>query len=75
MEFRDGQREWYKAHGNLQVFKQISTDNDFDFWLAMEFDDKESYEKYSNHPVHMDYVNQRWFKEVEGYLEIDFEAL
>ena len=60
---------------NFQVLKQVSPNNDFDFGLAMEFDNKDSYEKYSKHPVHMDYVNQRWFKEVEGYLEIDFESL
>jgi len=60
---------------DFQVMRQVNPDNDYDFGLAMEFDDKESYRKYSEHPAHVDYVNQRWFKEVDKYLVIDLEAL
>ena len=41
----------------------------------MEFKDKEAYETYSKHPMHVNYVKQLWQKEVTHFLEIDFEDL
>ena len=41
----------------------------------MEFKDKEAYETYSKHQIHVNYVKQLWQKEVTHFLEIDFEDL
>jgi hypothetical protein len=41
----------------------------------MEFANQQLYDQYSNHPDHTAFVQQRWIKEVEGFLEIDFEVI
>jgi hypothetical protein len=58
----------------FEVLRQVSPKNDYDFGLSMEFDDEQSYEKYNTHPSHVDYVEQRWLKEVVRFLEIDFKT-
>jgi len=60
---------------NFEVLRQISSKNDYGFGLAMEFDSKLAYETYSTHPSHVNYVEQRWLKEVVRFLEIDLRAL
>lgn len=39
----------------------------------MEFDDQAAYDTYSSHPLHLEFVEQRWKKEVTRFLEIDFK--
>ncbi len=41
----------------------------------MEFADKKAYEGYDKHPKHVNFVQDRWNREVESFLEIDYEAL
>ena len=41
----------------------------------MEFNDKQAHEVYSKHPSHISFVEQRWLKEVDSFLEIDFENI
>jgi hypothetical protein len=41
----------------------------------MEFADKKAYEAYDNHSKHVNFVQDRWNREVETFLEIDYEAL
>ena len=60
---------------NFEVQRQVSPKNDYDFGFTMEFDDRESYEAYNTHPSHVDYVENRWLKEVDRFLEIDFENI
>jgi hypothetical protein len=57
---------------NFEVFRQVSTKNDFPFGFSMEFIDNEAYTAYNAHPVHVDYVNNIWNQEVDRFLEIDF---
>jgi len=59
----------------FKLVKQISPNNKFHFGFSMEFKDKEAYEIYSKHPMHVNYVKQLWQKEVANFLEIDFEDL
>ena len=59
----------------FKLVKQISPKNKFHFGFSMEFKDKEAYETYSKHPMHVNYVKQLWQKEVTHFLEIDFEDL
>ena len=60
---------------NFECLRQISKKNDFDFGLSMEFDNKLHYDQYSSHPDHVNFVNNRWIKEVENFMEIDYQPL
>ena len=60
---------------NFKVRKQISKKNDFDFGFSMEFANQDDYEKYNNHNDHINFVKERWEKEVKQFLEIDFKEI
>lgn len=55
------------------AFRQISTKNDYDYGFSMEFASTADYETYNLHPLHVSFVEERWKKEVERFLEIDFQ--
>ncbi len=55
------------------VFDQISAKNDYDYGFSMDFKDQDAYDTYNAHPTHVAFVEQRWKKEVEKFLEIDFQ--
>ena len=57
----------------LECMKQVSKKNKFDYGLSMEFASQQAYDQYNNHPDHVAFVQNRWAKEVEDFLEIDFE--
>ncbi len=59
----------------FECMKQISKKNKFEFGLSMEFADQKAYDKYNSHPDHVAFVQNRWLKEVEDFLEIDYEVL
>ena len=59
---------------HFQVFKQVSRKNEYEYGFTMVFDSQEDYETYNNHPDHVAFVEERWKKEVENFLEIDFEV-
>jgi hypothetical protein len=59
----------------FECMKQISKKNSFDFGLSMEFANQQAYDQYNNHPDHVVFVQNRWIKEVEDFLEIDYEIL
>ena len=62
----------------VQRFEQlaeVSPKNDFRFGFSMEFDDQTAYDGYSNHPVHVGFVESRWVPEVEDFLEVDYAPL
>lgn len=59
----------------FELLNQISSKNEYDFGFSMEFPNEEAYEIYNLHPLHIDFVNQRWKKEVIKFLEIDFNNL
>ncbi|MOA47667.1 Stress responsive A/B Barrel Domain protein [compost metagenome] len=60
---------------NFQVFREISPKNHFDFGFSMVFNSKEDYEMYNVHPMHIEFVSERWEKEVTQFMEIDYGAL
>jgi hypothetical protein len=41
----------------------------------MDFADQAAYDGYNAHPRHVAFVRDRWDREVETFLEIDYEAL
>ena len=59
---------------NFQVFSQVSTKNEYDYGFTMVFENMEDYQTYNEHPNHVAFVEDRWMKEVEKFLEIDFEV-
>lgn len=60
---------------DFQVFRQISPKNKYDFGFSMVFETKADYEAYNVHPQHVEFVEKRWEKEVEQFLEIDYSEL
>lgn len=57
----------------FEVLRQVSPKNEYQFGFSMEFSNKDAYATYNSHPSHVDFVKNRWQKEVEKFLEIDFE--
>ncbi|MBD2871294.1 Dabb family protein [Paenibacillus arenilitoris] len=57
---------------NFQVYKQVSAKNEYDHGFAMEFASQADYDAYNEHPLHVQFVNERWKTEVEKFLEIDY---
>jgi hypothetical protein len=59
---------------NFQAFNQVSLKNDYSYGFSMVFKDQPAYATYNNHPDHVEFVENRWKKEVTRFLEIDFKA-
>lgn len=57
----------------FEVLKQISPKNKFEYGISMEFDTQVQYDFYSNHPEHVAFVQNYWLKNVEDFLEIDYQ--
>jgi acetate kinase len=74
---RDGQTILSSIPGVelFSAFHQISPKNDYDFGFSMDFADQAAYDSYNVHPLHVDFVTNRWQKEVVRFLEIDFQAI
>jgi predicted GIY-YIG superfamily endonuclease len=69
----DGKEILSKIPGveEFHVYRQISPKNEYDFGFSMEFTNKATYSAYCVHPLHVDFVDQRWKTEVTRFLEID----
>lgn len=59
----------------FERLKQISGKNDYEFGFSMEFRDQAAYTAYNEHPKHVAFVQNRWQREVEKFLEIDYQPL
>lgn len=57
---------------NFERLREVSRKNGFTFGFSMEFADQRAYDAYSNHPDHNRFVEERWKKEVEEFMEIDY---
>ena len=60
---------------NLELLKQTSRKNNFDFGLSMEFATQKDYDFYNRHPDHVRFVETFWKREVSDFLELDYEPL
>ena len=56
----------------FEQLKQISPKNNYQFGFSMEFADQAAYTAYNVHPKHVKFVKDRWEREVETFLEIDY---
>lgn len=59
----------------FEQLRQVSRKNDYTFGFSMEFADAAAYRSYDEHPEHAAFVRDWWMKEVEAFLEIDYERL
>jgi hypothetical protein len=59
----------------FEQLRQTSSRNDFSFGFSMEFADQAAYDAYDAHPVHTAFLAQRWDREVEDFLELDYQPL
>ena len=57
----------------FECLKQISTKNNFDFGLSMEFENQHDYDLYNNNPEHIHFVNTIWIPQVVDFMEIDYQ--
>ncbi len=56
----------------FEQLRQVSKKNDYEFGFSMEFKDQAAYNAYNVHPKHVAFVQDRWEREVERFLEIDY---
>jgi hypothetical protein len=59
----------------FEQLRQVSKKNDYEFGFSMEFADAAAYKGYNDHPKHVKFVKERWEREVEKFLEIDYEPI
>ncbi|AEI46910.1 Dabb family protein [Runella slithyformis] len=59
----------------FEVMKQISPKNKFEYGISMEFETRQQYDTYSNHPEHTAFIQHFWLKWVEDFLEIDYQKI
>jgi len=55
----------------MEISKQISTKNPFEYAFSMVFDSQTIYDAYTNHPQHDAFVQTWWIPNVEDFMEID----
>jgi hypothetical protein len=77
MFLRDAKTALEKIPGvdKFEQLKQVSKKNEYRFGFSMEFADQKAYDAYDRHPKHVAFVQDRWNREVEKFLEIDYEKL
>ena len=56
----------------FELLAEVSPKNDYRFGIAMEFADRQAYERYNNDPAHVQFVQERWLSEVSDFLELDY---
>jgi hypothetical protein len=59
---------------HLKRHRQVSPKNKFTFGLSMEFSTMDDYRAYNQHPLHVDFVANRWVPEVAAFMEIDYTS-
>jgi hypothetical protein len=59
----------------FEQLREVSPMNDYAFGFSMEFADQDTYAGYNDHPDHVAFVRDRWLKEVDDFLEVDYAPL
>jgi heme-degrading monooxygenase HmoA len=60
---------------HFECLRQTSKKNSFEYGIFMEFDTVRAYEDYNQHPDHIAFVKTFWMRDVEDFLEIDYEPI
>ena len=61
--------------GAIEISREISPKNAFNFAVSMIFADAAAYAAYNIHPAHVAFVQTRWIPEVASFLEHDTTPL
>jgi hypothetical protein len=61
--------------GDFRIRRQVSPKNSHTFGISMRFDRPADFQAYLDHPLHVEFVENRWIPEVEDFQEADFETL
>jgi heme-degrading monooxygenase HmoA len=74
-EFMDAAMKLSSIPGvhHFECLRQTSKKNNFEYCLIMEFDANEAYEKYNIDPDHVAFVQTYWAKNVQDFMELDYE--
>jgi hypothetical protein len=67
--------EMFPGVERFEQLRQVSPKNEFRFGFSMEFADLAAYDAYNVHPDHVAFVRDRWVREVEAFVEIDYVPL
>lgn len=59
----------------FECLRQISKKNSFDYGISMEFNSVKEYDFYNEHSDHVEFVKTYWTRDVEDFLEIDYQPL
>ncbi len=75
--FLDAARKLSSIAGvnRFECLVQVSSKNDFDYGLSMEFESSQAYEAYQKDPSHDAFVKTYWVNNVKDFLELDFEIM
>jgi heme-degrading monooxygenase HmoA len=57
------------------VKRQTSPKHPHAFGIAMTFANEDDFAAYNTHPLHVRFLEERWFEEVAEFQEADFEAM
>jgi hypothetical protein len=60
---------------DFQAYRQCSPKNDFQYGFLMTFDSRATFDAYTAHPLHCQFVRERWETEVTRFQESDFVIL
>ena len=58
---------------DFMVCHEVSPKNGFDYGFSFDFLEEEDYQKYNADSRHVNYVHERWLKEVADFMEIDLK--
>ena len=59
----------------LEILKQVSPKNKYDYGILMNFQTGDAYISYNNHLQHQAFIKDFWMPMVSDFLEIDFEEI
>ena len=74
---RDARIAFEKIPGveSFEQLRQVNPKTQYRFGFSMEFADKKAYEAFDRHPRNVSFVQDRWNREVDSFIEIDYEPL
>jgi len=59
----------------FMVCREVSPKNEYDFGFSFDFITEEDYQNYNADQRHVNFVQERWMKEVDEFMEVDLKEL
>lgn len=60
---------------DFRIRRQVSPKSSHTFGISMSFNSDQEFQAYCSHPLHSEFVEQRWKLEVADFQEVDFDSL